>query len=273
MSASPRTADARAPRWERKAEERPAALLEAALDAFARHGYHATRLETVARAAGVSKGTVYTYFRNKDDLLRKALEHRLKRKYDLVEAELGNFRGSSEEKLRLFLERAWTRALSPDWGRVHKLMHGEIAESAPELYRFWIRHGLRNAWSMLADLIDAGRRTGEFRADADPEGTARFLLSGLTSQAFLQIHMGVGKLDRVPVQRIFAAGVDGILRGLRSGPAAPVRPEPPTPGKRAGTGGRRAAGLGAGAASRPRRIRGSRKAAERNTAPGKRNPA
>src|SRR4051794_16119653 len=65
------------PKWERKAEERPGDLLQAALDVFSRHGYRATRLEAVAEEAGVSKGTIYRYFRNKEDLLERALEDRV----------------------------------------------------------------------------------------------------------------------------------------------------------------------------------------------------
>jgi AcrR family transcriptional regulator len=203
------------PRWERKAGERPSALLEAALDAFARHGFHATRLETVAEAAGVSKGTVYTYFRNKEDLLRKAIEHRQETNKAGVEAELGNFRGSAEEKLRFFLERLWAKALTDDWGRLHKLMHGEIADEAPELYRLWIRNGLLRGWKMVAGILAEGQASGEFLPEADADALARFLLSGLMNQAFLQVHMGIGKLDAFPLERIYAAGVDTILAGIR----------------------------------------------------------
>jgi AcrR family transcriptional regulator len=213
----------RAPRWERKADERPGALLEAALDAFARHGFHATRLETVAEAAGVSKGTVYTYFKNKEDLLRKALEYRLDRSLAFTEGQLGNFRGSTEEKLRLFLERLWDKVLTEDWGRVHKLLHGEIAEEAPELFRFWIRNGLLRGWKRIADVIAEGQAAGEFRRNADAEGIARVLVSGLLNQAFLQAHMGVSKLDRFPLSRILASGLDLALHGLRAEPGRRTR--------------------------------------------------
>lgn len=215
LPSRPRAARAAAPRWERKAEERPGALLEAALDAFSRHGFHATPLERIAEAAGVSKGTIYIYFHGKEDLLRKALEHRIESGLGATAKELAHFRGSAEGKMRLFLERLWAKALTEDWGRIQKLVHGEIAEAAPDLYRFWIRDGLMRAWKMLAGIVAEGQATGEFRADADAEAIARFTTSGLMNQALLQLHTGVGKLDAFPVDRIFAAGVGAILAGLR----------------------------------------------------------
>lgn len=214
--AAKRGSGAHSPRWERKAGERPSALLEAALDAFAYHGFHATRLETIAEAAGVSKGTVYTYFQNKEDLLRKAIEHRQEANKAGFEAQLLDFRGSAEGKLRLFLEHLWAKSLTEDWGRLHKLMHGEIADEAPELYRVWIRNGLLRGWKLVAGILAEGQASGEFRAEADAEALSRFLLSGLTNQAFLQVHMGIGKLDAFPLERIYAAGVDTLLAGIRS---------------------------------------------------------
>ena len=50
------------PRWSRRKEARPAELTRAALELFVERGYAATRLDDVARRAGVSKGTLYLYF-------------------------------------------------------------------------------------------------------------------------------------------------------------------------------------------------------------------
>lgn len=251
-AARTRVSRSRAPRWERKAGERPGALLEAALDAFARRGFHATRLEEVAEAAGVSKGTIYIYFENKEDLLRKALAHRIEAGLGATETELANFRGSAEAKLRLFLERLWAKALTDDWGRVQNLLYGEIAEAAPELFRYWIRNGLLRGWKLLAGIFAEGQSAGEFRADADAEALARFLISGLMNQAFLQLHKGIGKLDPFPVDRIYAAGVGTLLAGLKRAPAAGEAA--PAAGRAAPTG--RAAPAGAfDAADHKRRAR------------------
>ena len=58
------------PRWRRLPEERPKQILEAALAVFAERGLAAARLEDIAKRAGVSKGTIYLYFENKEELFR-----------------------------------------------------------------------------------------------------------------------------------------------------------------------------------------------------------
>ena len=67
---SPAIHPAARPRWERRKEARPAELLAAALELFVEKGYAGTRLDDVAQRAGVSKGTLYLYFENKEDLFK-----------------------------------------------------------------------------------------------------------------------------------------------------------------------------------------------------------
>ncbi len=57
-------------RWRRRKDSRPGEILQAALDCFAERGFAATRLEDVAARAGVTKGTAYLYFKNKEELFK-----------------------------------------------------------------------------------------------------------------------------------------------------------------------------------------------------------
>ena len=59
----------------RRKDARPAELLEAALTLFVEKGFAATRSEEVAKAAGVSKGTLYLYFPSKEELLKAVIQH------------------------------------------------------------------------------------------------------------------------------------------------------------------------------------------------------
>jgi AcrR family transcriptional regulator len=205
-------------KWSRKAHERPTALFEAALAIFSRQGYRATRLEEVAQAAGVSKGTIYHYFKNKEDLLAQALEDRMAVVMAGAEAALEDFHGTASEKLRFMMERSWKRWLTEDWGRCCKLILGEIANELPRLFQDWARKGLLPGWRLCEKVIEEGCRSGEFRRDTDAKIAARLLYSGLSHQAFLQVHMGLGKWDRCAPAQILESSLDLVIRGLKENP-------------------------------------------------------
>src|SRR3954447_15849721 len=61
------------PRWKRRAEDRPREICAAALEVFAEKGFAAAKLDEIARRAGVSKGTLYLYFKDKEDLFRAVI--------------------------------------------------------------------------------------------------------------------------------------------------------------------------------------------------------
>jgi AcrR family transcriptional regulator len=65
------------PRWTRRKHARPEEITAAALESFVERGYAATRLEDVAARAGISKGTLYLYFANKEDLFKAVVREAL----------------------------------------------------------------------------------------------------------------------------------------------------------------------------------------------------
>jgi AcrR family transcriptional regulator len=67
----PRIAPTERPRRKSKQLERREAILSAALEEFTASGFAATRLEDVARRAGIAKGTIYLYFRDKERLFQE----------------------------------------------------------------------------------------------------------------------------------------------------------------------------------------------------------
>jgi len=227
MTAKNSPKSAPSPRWERKAEDRPEDLFVAAMKVFSDRGYRATRLEEVAQEAGVSKGTIYRYFRNKEELLEKTLEHRRRNMLPAFEAALAEFQGSSADKLRYFMDRCWQKCMSPDWGNFHRLIYGEIAHELPDLFEKWARQSLLRAWAMIEGIVREGQASGEFREDVDVKAFARFLYSGLSHQALLRTHMRFDVFDPMERDRIFVTTIDLALRGLRPEAA----PEFPSAGK------------------------------------------
>src|SRR6266498_3151717 len=98
-SIAPTESGSKPSRWRRMPEARPADILKAALDAFVENGFAATRLEDVAQRAGVSKGTLYLYFENKEALFKAAVRENILPYLERAEHRFETFRGSSRDLL------------------------------------------------------------------------------------------------------------------------------------------------------------------------------
>lgn len=188
--------------------------MDTAFRVFAERGYQATRLEEVAQAAGLTKGAIYYYFDGKEDLLRRAVESRHRAIFTGIAASLDETRAPASAKLRLVLRRVWQHWLEPGWGQALRLMIGEVSLAFPALFRTWAEEGPIHGWSLVGELIEEGKASGEFRPDVDPEVSARLIVSGLMLQVALHVHMGLGELAPCDPDRIFDSSVDLFLHGL-----------------------------------------------------------
>jgi AcrR family transcriptional regulator len=205
----------KAHRWTRQPEARPDALLDAALRVFAEHGYAATTLDAVAEAAHVTKGTIYHYFENKEDLLVRALEQRIRAAVDDIERSVASHGGSASGRIRFLLGTAWTRFVTPEWGRTIRLMLGEARTAAPKVYHTWLAEGPARSWNLVARLIDEGKANGEFRADVDSAVAARAIVASIMMQAMLELHGGADTPGALSADRLFDSSFAFFLAGLR----------------------------------------------------------
>ena len=82
-------------RWRRRKTARPVEILSAALASFAERGFAATRLDDVAARAGVTKGTLYLYFRSKEELFKAVVRQELVPTIELAEAMIRTAGASS----------------------------------------------------------------------------------------------------------------------------------------------------------------------------------
>src|ERR1700683_1658680 len=82
-----RRSSAKEPRTTRGGDKRER-ILHAAVRVFAKKGFHATRVSEVAKAAGVADGTIYLYFRSKDELLVSLFDDRIDRLLTFLQTEL-----------------------------------------------------------------------------------------------------------------------------------------------------------------------------------------
>jgi len=165
------------PRWERRKDARPQELLAAAIELFVERGFAATRLEDVARRAGVSKGTLYLYYANKEDLFKAVVRQTILPMIGDAEASVAEFDGHSAELLRHIILSWWRRIGSTKASGISKLILAE-ADNFPELARFYQEEVMTRRMRMISNMLERGIRRGEFR-EIDVPQTAQVLIAPL----------------------------------------------------------------------------------------------
>src|SRR6266513_3779377 len=99
------------PKWRRCPEARPEQIIEAALEVFGEAGLANARLQDIAERAGVSKGTIYLYFPNKEELFREMI--RQTAVVAIQSAEKTITQGTPTTQLLTFMRGYWTFVRSP----------------------------------------------------------------------------------------------------------------------------------------------------------------
>jgi TetR/AcrR family fatty acid metabolism transcriptional regulator len=155
------------------------ALLRAAIETFAARGYFNAQVADVARTAGVAAGTVYLYFRGKDDLLISIFEKTMKEAIaagrDSI-AALDDPLAQLHTIARLHLDRM---SRDRDLAVVFQV---ELRQSTKFMERFSATH-LRDYLGIIRDVIAKGQATGAFRRDVNPTLAAKLLFGMLDEMA------------------------------------------------------------------------------------------
>ena len=161
------------PRWTRRKHARPEEITAAALESFVERGYAGTRLEDVAARAGISKGTLYLYFENKEDLFKAVVREGLVSPIAEIRGVIDQFEGSTFDLLRKLLFGWWERVGATHVSGIPKLIFAE-AGNFPELARFYVAEVVDPGHEVIVALVKRGIARGEFRA-VDPDSAAQMI--------------------------------------------------------------------------------------------------
>ena len=154
------------PKFQRRAEDRPREICSAALEVFAEKGFAAAKLDEIARRAGVSKGTLYLYFKDKEELFRAVVRDTVAPNIEAVKEAVLGADLPFPMVARMFLARFAEVATRMPVGAVAKMVIGE-SRNFPELARVWHDQVASRAIAMLSGLIAKAQEKGEVRA-GDP---------------------------------------------------------------------------------------------------------
>jgi len=151
-------------------------ILDAALRCFSRDGFHNTTTADIVRESGVSQGTLYLYFANKDDIVVALADDRHQREIflnALAQSEqdpvrglfslIGLHGGGLDDQARVDAHRVGVQG----WGEA--LRNPRIRTSVVE--------GLSIAREAISGLVERGQRTGQIRPEVDPDGVSRTLIA------------------------------------------------------------------------------------------------
>jgi TetR/AcrR family transcriptional regulator len=152
-----------APKRERRKDARPRELLDAALALFVEQGFAATKVEEVAKRAGVSKGTLFLYFATKEELFKAVVRENIVGQFSEFNVALDGFTGNTESLLRTFMTAWWHRVGATHSAGICKLMVSE-GRQFPELAEFYRTEVIDPACLIIGRVLARGVQRGELRA-------------------------------------------------------------------------------------------------------------
>lgn len=191
-------------------EQRQAELLEKAIEVFAERGYQATTMDEIAERAGVSKGMLYIYFKNKEALFGAVFRWFGKMTGEMMLEALSGVEDEVEQ----------LRCITAIWAEI-AIHHRDFV---PLFLDFWAAasmKGMRNDYTedlatmyeenrtMIVGIIEQGKASGKFRADVDAQAISYLLVGGMDGM-FIQSWLS----NPDNIDTLMRNATDLILRGI-----------------------------------------------------------
>jgi AcrR family transcriptional regulator len=208
-------------RWRRRKQARPAEILAAALASFKERGFAGTRLDDVAAKAGVTKGTIYLYYSNKEELFEAVVRTEVVPNLDRLQAVLAESAPAGVLLERIFSFWAKTVAPSP-LSVIPKIVIAE-AGNFPELARFFLEAVPHRMLRLIGSVIRRGIDSGEFRP-VDVDHVVYCVIGPLIFSVLWQHSLGPHDDRPLDVQAVCRAHLDLVLHGLQLAPKPSHKP-------------------------------------------------
>lgn len=194
----------------RRKQARPGEIIEAGLLEFSEKGYAAARLDDIAKRAGITKGTIYRYFDDKEALFLASVMSCASLSISHMDGMIDSFEGSTRELLtRLFQT-------------VHKtLVHGDMfillriiileGKNFPDLPKHFHREGISKGQLILKRIINRGIERGEVRQGAASKLPMVVMAPALMAAIWKMMFEAEQPVD---AQSFYEAHADLVLDGL-----------------------------------------------------------
>lgn len=208
-------------RREREKQQRKNDIIEAAEGLFSEKGFKSTTVQEISERLELSKGTIYLYFKSKEELYLSVCIKGVAGFGDDLEAAAESAQGPEDRIKTVYLAYIKHSLQQPSIFRVlrdtfiehvRQNLHASTIEEISGIIRNWLEYE--------SGLVQEGIESGIFRQDLDPYGfslTAWRMSTGLIELALLK---EPGVVDHVDLDRFFEQSIDLLIAGARAGKAS-----------------------------------------------------
>ena len=187
------------------AEEISRRVLDTACQQYMRLGFNAVTTDETARAAGISKKTLYQHFASKDELLRNVVRENMEKHNAAIRSICRDQECSIGKRLKRMMNY-----LSGLFGELSPAMVHDMQRSAPHVWADIEKNRQRSIQEDFGALLKEGRERGDFRKDVDPQIFmliyAETIRNVINPQAFAQLG--------VPPARVFETVYKVLFEGI-----------------------------------------------------------
>jgi AcrR family transcriptional regulator len=198
------------PRFQRRKEDRPQEITEAAFEVFAEKGYARARVQEVAARAGVSKGLLYLYFETKQALFKAVIRSVVIRRIDALLAAVDKTELSSEAFMRGPLVDFMKTVPGSPVAVVIRLLIAE-GQRHPDLVDYYWDNVVAKGLAAITAIVERGVERGEFH-DTEVTRLPQLVLAPVMVSVIWRILFARHELD---TDRLIETQIDMLLAYIK----------------------------------------------------------
>mgnify|MGYP001813029574 FL=1 len=184
-------------------------ILKAAIKVFAKNGFYATRVSEIAKAAGVADGTIYLYFKNKDDVLITIFQDGLQQLLVILR-DVAASDAPFDERIARIIELQL--GLLEEQRDLAEVITVNLRQSS-SLLKQYAAPLFMEYIDVIAGLVRDGQHEGAFRKDLNPRVVARSLFGALDA---ILLTWALGEADPASLRKAASHCAALFLEGLRA---------------------------------------------------------
>jgi AcrR family transcriptional regulator len=201
-----------APKFRRRAEARPDEVLDAALKLFIAKGFAATRVEDIAKEAGLSKGAVYLYFPSKEAIIEGLVRRAVVPVANSALRFVRSHEGDPRQTVALVMRMVGARLSEPGMIAIPRLLLREMI-NFPELAAMYKREVLDRVIPVVEGVIARGIAEGYLRP-VDPSLTIRSLVGPILIHIMLAEIFGIHPEGGLALEQMIENHLSILFDGL-----------------------------------------------------------